>query len=72
MLRIRWVLVFCCAKFHKDQLNFLRRKSQSWETTVWNSNNSNKTGIVFAPSRDLFYFGFFGVPVRFRVSVDVR
>ena len=36
-------------------LNFLRWKSKSWKTTVWDSNNSNKTGMEFALSRDLFH-----------------
>ena len=30
------------------------------QTTVWDSNDSNKTRMGFALSRDLFYLGFFG------------
>ena len=43
------------------------RKAQ-WKTTVWNSNDSNKTGMGFALSRDLFYFGFFVAAAEFRLG----
>ena len=46
-------------------LNFLRWKSKSWKTTVWDSNDSNKTGMGFSLSRDLFYFGFFVAAAEF-------
>ena len=47
---------------------FLRWKSKSWKTTVWDSNDSNKTGMGFALSRDLFYFGFFVDAAEFRLG----
>ena len=48
--------------------NFLRWKSKSWKTTVWDSNGSNKTGMGFALSRDLFYFVFFVAAAEFRLG----
>ena len=45
--------------FIMNILNFPRWKSKSWKTTLWDSNDSNKTGMGFALSPDLFYFGFF-------------
>ena len=54
--------------FIMNFLNFLRWKSKSWKTTVWDSNDSNKTGMGFALSRDLFYFGFFVAAAEFRLG----
>ena len=54
--------------FIMNFLNFLRWKSKSWKTTVWDSNDSNKTGMGFALSRDLFYFGFFVDAAEFRLG----
>ena len=34
--------------YFMDFLNFLRWKSKSWKTTVWDSNDGNKTGMGFA------------------------
>ena len=45
--------------FIMNFLNFFRWKSNSWKTTVWGSNDSNKIGMGVAVSQDLFYFGFF-------------
>ena len=47
-------------------LNFLRK------TTVSDSNDSNKTGMGFALSRDLFYFGFFVAAAEFRLGFGLR
>ena len=49
----------CESRTFMNFLNFLRWKSKSWKTTVWDSKDSNKTGMEFALPRDLFYFGFF-------------
>ena len=38
--------------FIMNFLNFLRWKSKSWKTTVWDSIDSNKTGMGFALSRN--------------------
>ena len=54
--------------FIMNFLNFLRWKSKSRKTTVWDSNDSNKTGMGFALSRDLFYFGFFVAAAEFRLG----
>ena len=54
--------------FIMNFLNFLKWKSKSWKTTVWDSNDSNKTGMGFALSRDLFYFGFFVATAEFRLG----
>ena len=51
--------------FIMNILNFLRRKSKSCKTTVWDPNDNNKTGMGFAVSRDLFYFGFFVAAAEF-------
>ena len=48
--------------FIMNFLNFLRK------TTVSDSNDSNKTGMGFALSRDLFYFGFFVAAAEFRLG----
>ena len=50
-------------------LNFLKWKTKSWKTTVWDSNDSNKTGIGFVLSRDLFYLGFFGAAAEFQLRI---
>ena len=54
--------------FIMNFLNFLRWEWKSWKTTVWDSNDSNKTGMGFALSQDLFYFGFFVAAAEFRLG----
>ena len=54
--------------FIMNFLNFLRWKSKSWKTTVWDSNYSNKSEMGFALSRNLFYFGFFVAAAKFRLG----
>ena len=40
-------------------------KSKSWKTTVWDSNDGNKTEMEFLLSRDLFNLGFLGASAEF-------
>ena len=54
--------------FIMNFLNFLRWKSKSWKTIVWHSNDSNKTGMIFALTRDLCYFAFFVAAAEFRLG----
>ena len=50
-------------------LNFLKWKTKSWKTTVWDSNDSSKTGMGFVLSRNLFYLGFFGAAAKFQLRI---
>ena len=52
----------------KSDCDFLRWKSKSCKTTVWDSNDSNKIGMGYALSRDLFHFGFFVAAAEFRLG----
>ena len=53
-------------------LNFLRWKSKGWKTTVWDSNDSNKTRMGSVLSRDLFRVGFFGAEAELRLGFAFR
>ena len=50
-------------------LNFLKWNTKSWKTTVWDSNDSTKTGMGFVLSRYLFYLGFFGAAADFQLRI---
>ena len=39
-----------------------------WKTTVLDSNDSNKAGMRFALSQDLYYFDFFVAAAEFRLG----
>ena len=49
-----------------------RTPNNNKQTTVWDSNDSNKTGMESVLSRDLFYLDFFGAAAEFRLGFAFR